>query len=84
MLENEMYKVNYQAGQGKIQIISILEKQNDSWVLSKNSDIETLIEQRLFNKSQHNISNSSIGYGQIVLTDKLTYITGSFEIPSKL
>jgi hypothetical protein len=84
MLDKEMYKVNFQAGQGKIQIVSILEKQDDTWVLSKNNDIETLIEQRLFSKSHHNVSNSSVGYGQIVLTDKLTYITGKFEIPSKL
>jgi hypothetical protein len=84
MSDKEMYKVNYQAGQGKIHIISILQKENDTWVLCKNNDVETLIEQRLFSKGHHNQGNVNIGYGQIILTDKLTYITGQFEVSSKL
>lgn len=77
----EMYKIHYQAGQGKIEVISVLEKQKDSWVLCKNQQLEELLVNRCIPKKHHNSDNKKIGYGQIVVGANFNYITGSFEIP---
>jgi hypothetical protein len=79
----EMFKVQYQSGQGNIEVLSVLEKQGDSWILLKDSRLEDLIVAKFIKKDHFNINNKKVGYGQIVVTDKLTYITGYFEIPKE-
>ena len=83
MINEDMYKVNFQSGQNKLEVISLLQKEGESWVLCKDADVEKIITDKLFSKGHHNKSNNSIGYGQIVLTDKFAFVTGDFEIPKK-
>lgn len=84
MLDNsEMYKIQYSAGQGKIEVVSILQKNGESWGLVKDSRIEDMLVSKFLKKDHHNVNNKEVGYGQIVVTDRLTYITGTFEIPKK-
>jgi hypothetical protein len=84
MLNNsEMYKIHYSSGQGKVEPISVLEKQGNDWVLLKDSRIEDMLIQKFLKFDHYNANNSRIGYGSIVISDKLTFITGNFEIPDK-
>jgi hypothetical protein len=84
MLDNsEMYKIQYSAGQGKIEVVGILQKNGENWGLVKDPRIEDMLVSKFLKKDHHNLNNKEIGYGQIVVTDRLTYITGTFEIPKK-
>jgi hypothetical protein len=80
---SEMYKIQYSSGKGKTELISILEKDGENWGLLKDSRIEDMLVSKFIKKDHYNLSNENVGYGQIVVTDRLTYITGSFEIPKK-
>ena len=42
-----------------------------------------MLVSKFIKKDHYNLNNENIGYGQIIVTDRLTYITGSFEIPKK-
>jgi len=82
MLSNfEMYKIQYSAGQGKVELISVLQKDGENWFLVKDPRIEEILIQKFLKKDHYNLNNSKIGYGQIVVTDRLNYLTGTFEIP---
>lgn len=84
MINNsEMYKIQYSSGQGKIEPISVLQKNGEDWGLVKDSRIEDMLVQKFLKKDHYNINNNQVGYGQIVVTDRLTFITGSFEIPKR-
>jgi hypothetical protein len=83
MINSEMYKIQYMAGQGKLEIISVLEKKGQDWVLVKDPILENTLASKLLHKDHYNKHNSTLGYGQIVVNEKLAYITGSFEIPKK-
>lgn len=84
MINNsEMYKIQYSSGQGKIEPISVLQKSGEDWVLVKDARIEDMLVQKFLKKDHYNVTNSKVGYGQIVVTDRLTFITGSFEIPER-
>jgi hypothetical protein len=84
MLDNsEMYKIQYSAGQGKIEVVSILQKNGENWGLVKDSRIEDILVSKFLKEDHYNLNNKNIGYGQIVVTDRLAYITGTFEIPKK-
>ena len=84
MINNsEMYKIQYSSGQGKIELISVLQKNGEDWGLVKDPRIEDALVQKFLKKDHHNINNSQVGYGQIVVTDRLTFITGTFEIPTR-
>ena len=84
MLNNsEMYKIQYASGQGKIEPISVLQKNGEDWGLVKDIRIEEILVQKFLKKDHYNINNSQVGYGQIVVNDRMTYITGTFEIPKK-
>lgn len=84
MINNsEMYKIQYSSGQGKIEPISVLQKNGEDWVLVKDARIEDMLVQKFLKKDHYNINNSKVGYGQIVVTDRFTFITGGFEIPER-
>lgn len=76
----EMYKIQYQAGQGKVEVLSVLVKEGEDWVLLKNPRIEETIVSKFIKKNHHNKDSKYMGYGQIVVTDNLTYVTGNFEV----
>lgn len=79
----EMYKIQYSSGQGKVELITILQKEGNSWVLLKDPIIEDLLVSKFLKKDHYNLDNKEVGFGQVVVTDKLSYITGTFEIPKK-
>jgi hypothetical protein len=79
--DSEMYKIQYSSGKGKVELISILQKDGQNWGLLKDSRIEEMLVSKFIKKDHYNVSNDNVGYGQIVVTDRLTYVTGSFEIP---
>ena len=81
MTNSEMYKIQYMAGQDKVEVISVLQKEGSSWVLVKDPNLEDVLVNRFLQKDHYNKHNNNMGYGQIVVTERLTYITGSFEIP---
>jgi hypothetical protein len=83
MTNSEMYKIQYMAGQDKVEVISVLQKEGSSWVLVKDPNLEDVLVNRFLQKDHYNKHNNNMGYGQIVVTERLTYITGSFEIPKK-
>lgn len=84
MLSNsEMYKIQYSAGKGKIETISVLQKNGNNWELVKDSIIEDALVQKFLKKDHYNIHNNQVGYGQVIVTERLTYITGTFEIPKQ-
>jgi hypothetical protein len=84
MLNNsEMYKIQYASGQGKIELVSVLEKNGENWGLVKDTRIEEMLVQKFLKKDHYNINNPQVGYGQIVVNDRMSYITGTFEIPKK-
>ena len=76
----EMYKIQYQAGQGKVEVLSILVKEGENWVLLKNPRIEDTLVSKFIKKDHHHRNGKTMGYGQIIVNDKLTYITGIFEV----
>jgi hypothetical protein len=73
-----MYKVVFEFDHDEVEIVQVLEKQGEDWALLKD---ETLLE-KIENKFLSNKSNnpSSKGYGQVVYSPNLNYITGGFEI----
>ena len=83
LIGSEMYKIQYSSGKGKVDLISILQKDGENWGLLKDSRIEDMLVSKFIKKDHYNLNNENIGYGQIIVTDRLTYITGSFEIPKK-
>lgn len=83
LIGSEMYKIQYSSGKGKVDLISILQKDGENWGLLKDSRIEDMLVSKFIKKDHYNLSNENVGYGQIIVTDRLTYITGSFEIPKK-
>jgi|APGre2960657373_1045057.scaffolds.fasta_scaffold31195_2 hypothetical protein len=83
LIGSEMYKIQYFSGKGKTELISILEKDGENWGLLKDPIIEDMLVSKFIKKDHYNLNNENIGYGQIVVTDRLTYITGSFEISKK-
>lgn len=83
LIGSEMYKIQYSSGKGKVDLISILQKDGENWGLLKDSRIEDMLVGKFIKKDHYNLSNENVGYGQIIVTDRLTYITGSFEIPKK-
>lgn len=78
-----MYKIQYSSGQGKVELVSILQKEGENWELLKEPRIEDILASKFLKKDHFNVDNKEIGYGQIVVTEKMTYITGTFEIPKK-
>lgn len=80
---SEMYKIQYSSGKGKTELISILQKDGENWGLLKDSRIEDMLVTKFIKKDHYNLNNDRVGYGQIIVTDRLTYITGSFEIPKE-
>jgi len=83
LIGSEMYKIQYSSGKGKVDLISILQKDGENWGLLKDSRIEDMLVSKFIKKDHYNLNNENVGYGQIIVTDRLTYITGSFEIPKK-
>lgn len=83
MVNTEMYKIHYMAGQGKVEVISVLQKNGQDWALVKDPNLEEALVSKFLQKDHYNKHNTNMGYGQIVVTDRLTYITGSFEIHHK-
>lgn len=80
MINSEMYKIQYMAGQDKVEVISVLQKEGEDWVLVKDPRLEDMLVTKFLQKDHYNKHNNNMGYGQIVVTERLTYITGSFEI----
>ena len=83
LIVSEMYKIQYSSGKGKVDLISILQKDGENWGLLKDSRIEDMLVSKFIKKDHYNLNNENIGYGQIIVTDRLTYITRSFEIPKE-
>lgn len=81
MINAEMYKIQYMSGQGKVELISILQKEGENWGLVKDPRLEDALASKFLHPDHYNRHNNNMGYGQIVVTERLTYITGSFEIP---
>jgi hypothetical protein len=76
-----MYKIQYQAGQGKVEVLSVLVKEGENWVLLKDPTIENTLVSKFVRKDHYNRTSNSIGYGQIVVTENMKYVTGNFEVP---
>jgi hypothetical protein len=80
---SEMYKIQYSSGKGKSELISILQKDGENWGLLKDPIIEDMLVNKFIKNDHYNLHNENIGYGQIIVTERFAYITGSFEIPKK-
>jgi hypothetical protein len=80
MNSGEMYKIQYMSGKGKLEVISILQKEGETWGLVKDPRLEDALVSKFLHKDHHNKNNPNMGYGQIIATERLTYITGSFEV----
>jgi hypothetical protein len=63
-----MYKIQYQAGQGKVEVLSVLVKEGENWVLLKDPTIENTLVSKFVRKDHYNRTRNNIGYGQIVVT----------------
>ncbi len=72
-----MYKVVFEFNHDEVEIVQVLEKSNEDWVLVKDKELLEKIERKFLSTKSKN--PSSKGYGQVVYTENLTYVTGSFE-----
>lgn len=72
-----MYKVTFDLNRGEINIIQISQKQGEDWVLLKDKELLDKIEEKFIRT--RGAFYSGKGYGQVVYTENLTYISGNFE-----
>jgi hypothetical protein len=72
-----MYKVVFEFNHDEVEIVQVLEKSNEDWVLVKDKELLEKIERKFLSTKSKN--PSSKGYGQVIYTENLTYVTGSFE-----
>ena len=79
-----MYKINYQSGQGKTEILRICQKQDNHWVELENSELLDKIAEQHFNLTHFYQDSENIGYGEFVVNNSLTFITGGFFFPEKI
>lgn len=79
----EMYKIQYQSGQGSVEVLSVLVKEGENWVLLKNPRIEETLVNKFIRKDHYNRNSKFIGFGQVIVTDHMTYVTGNFEVQTK-
>lgn len=73
-----MYKVVFEFDHDEIDIVQVLEKQGQDWILLKDETLLEKIENKFLSTRSQN--PSSKGYGQVVYGPNLNYITGTFEI----
>lgn len=74
-----MYRVNYQFDKHKITILMICSKEGDSWKQLNDSDLENQISAKIKNVSETYRTDKG-GFGEMHLTDRLTYITGKIDL----
>jgi hypothetical protein len=72
-----MYKVTFDVSHGEIDIIQISKKVGESWVLLKDAEMLDKIEEK-FLRTRKGFYGGK-GYGEVVYTENLTYISGNFE-----
>jgi len=72
-----MYKVVFEFNHDEVEIVQVLEKSGEDWILVKDKELLDRIERKFLSTKSKN--PSSKGYGQVVYTENLTYVTGSFE-----
>lgn len=73
-----MYKVVFEFNHEEVEIVQVLEKQGEDWVLLKDKELLDKIEKKFL--SSRNQNPNSKGYGQAVYSANLSYLTGNFEI----
>jgi len=73
-----MYKVVFEFDHDEVDIVQVLEKQGQDWILLKDETLLEKIENKFLSTRSQN--PSSKGYGQVVYGPNLNYITGTFEI----
>ena len=74
-----MYKLTYQELKEKVDILQVSVKSGDTWELLKDQELVEKIE-KAFLKNKVPRNNVKVGYGQVIYSENLTYITGKFEI----
>ena len=79
-----MYKINYQSGKGRTEILRICQKQDNHWIEIENSEIKQKIAEKHFNLTHFNQDSDQTGYGEFVVSDSLAFITGDFIFFYKL
>jgi hypothetical protein len=72
-----MYKVTFNVSHGEIDIIQISEKKEESWALVKDKELLDKIEEK-FIRTRGSYYGGK-GYGEVIYTNQLTYVSGSFE-----
>lgn len=72
-----MYKVVFEFNHDEVDIVQVLMKEGEEWVLVKDKDLLAKIEAKFLSTRAKN--PASRGYGQVIYTENLTYVTGSFE-----
>jgi len=75
-----MYKVTYQAGKGFVDIIQVSVKNGESWELLKDRELVDRIEKKFMENGSSFKDRQKMGYGEAVYTEKLSYVTGKFEV----
>lgn len=74
-----MYRVNYQFDKHTATILMISVKDGDSWKQLNDSTIENKIEERV-KKISKNYEVDKLAYGEMHLTENLTFITNTLDI----
>jgi len=79
-----MYKINYSSGKGETKVLLISQKQDNHWIEIQDDELKQKIEETFFKLTHFNQDVEKVGYGQFFATNKLRFITGSFEYPENL
>lgn len=74
-----MYRVNYQFDKHNVSILMLAIKDGDSWKQLNDPELEDKISARIKNVSQTYDTDKG-GFGEMHLTDKLTFITGTIDL----
>ena len=72
-----MYKVMYKFDYNQTEILQVLEKKQEDWVLLKDQKLLEEIEKKFLKFQSKNLNSK--GYGYVIYTANLSYLTGSFE-----
>jgi hypothetical protein len=72
-----MYKVTFEVNHGVLNIIQISKQDKDNWALVKNPEILAKVEEKFIRTRSSFYSGA--GYGEVIYTENLTYVKGSFD-----
>jgi hypothetical protein len=72
-----MYKVIFDVNKGEINIIQISKQEGNDWVMLKDPELLSKIEDKFIRTRGAFFSGK--GYGQVIYNENLSYISGNFE-----